>query len=486
MKTILILALIYIFVMPIIFRMIPFAHKKMVIDKKAQKIKGNNATALKKLPKPLWPIWKERISYIFRDKRDFVLKKKKGSVQNTPPTTKLQNRTIFFLLWLVGLLAVVIGAYLMNFYVLGAGYFTFFIAMIFAITVTKDVIEMRKKMYRKMFEIGQSKLGLSAEFAENPQAVIKVLEWNPNNNLKPQKIKYDIPTTFSEEGSEGFLRLFNQVFGTETTWVPFNDKETGTPGWNFEEGEATFYAVPPLPAMAKWDEHYIVNDAVAWSFFPIGLGVENGLELPNPATGEVENVIGFDVSGEQIKVAKQHGLKVGNEITTSPMCLTGDTLVLTNEGAQRLDGISQKNAVIVKSLNSSGNYVWNRMVGTRITRTNTAIIELTFNNGYKVKCTPDHEWMLSYGTYVMAKDLLNLYVKGYQQEDLKVVHIRDCGFADVYDGMVEKTHNFIVLQDKNSEKGLVTSNCFVGGGTGGGKSLSVDTLIKTLDDQEFL
>lgn len=464
----------YLIGMPILFRLIAFAHKKLVTEKAIQKM-GNNRSA-KSLPKPIWHTWKERISFTMKDKRDMGAGKK-----NADSGAKLQNRQMFFLIWALGLAGVMIGAYIGMWQVYTISYFIFFFAMGFGISASKDLLQKREKMYRRMFEIAQSKLGVSGEHSENPQAVIRVLEWA--DPLKPNKVQFDVPTTFAQEGEEGFLRQFNQVFGNETSWVAFDDVEKGTPGWNYEEGTATFRSVPPLPVMAPWSEHYVVNEKVAWSFFPIALGVENGLELENPNTGEMENVLGFDLSGEQAKYAKKFGMKMGGEITTSPMCLTGDTLVLTENGNMSIKEISElSSSVVVKSINSNFDFVWNEMFGTKLTRRHAEIVELTFSNGSKVRCTPDHEWLLSYGSYVEAKDLLNLYVKGYNQDDLKVVKIDDAGFEDVYDGEVKNTHNFVVITDgENGSKGALTSNCFVGGGTGGGKSLWVGTPVKHLN-----
>jgi len=471
---------VYLIVMPILFRIIPVIHKKLVIDRKMQKMSGPDRARYK--PNLLWPIWKERISYTMKDKRDFSLSgKKKKNKSGEPQTSKIQNRQMLLIIWLAGLLTVGVGTYLMNFYVIAAGFIVFFFAAGFAITASKDMIEAQKRLMKKMFEIANSKLGISIEHQDNPANVIKILEWSAP--LKPQKVQFEIPTTFGAEGEEGFLRQFNQVFGTETTWVPFDDVENKRPGWDYEEGLATFYAVPPLPTMAPWSERYVLSPGIAWSFFPIALGVENGVEMQNPESGKMENILGFDLSGLQSKEGSKAGLKVGPEITTSPMCITGETLVLTENGPLSIKEIAEfKKPIMVKSMNSNFEFVWNKMFGTKKTRSNSQIVELTFDDGSQVRCTPDHKWLLSYGTYVEAQDLLNLYVKGFSQTDRKVINVKNAGFADVYDGEVEKTHNFVILPDKSSKKGLVTSNCFVGGGTGGGKSLAINTLVEVIKE----
>lgn len=319
MQIVIILSLLYIFGMPIIFRLIALLHKKMITERKIAKM-GNTRTAKDNMPPTLWSVWKERLKFAAKDKRDVVLNKKKKK-NKEPNSSKIQNRQLVALIWLTGLLIVAGCAFTHQWKFIALGYVLFFFAMGFGIMSAKDVVETRKNILNRMFEIGQSKMSLSMEYKNNPGAVILVLEWA--DYIRPQRVKIQVPTNFSEESTESFLRQFNQIFGTEVTWVPFDDPETGTPGWNFAEGEAVFYAVPPLPKIAPWDEHYVLGEGVAWSFFPIALGVENGLELVNPKTGETENVLGFDFSGEQIKIGKEHGIKVGSEITTSPMVFIG-------------------------------------------------------------------------------------------------------------------------------------------------------------------
>jgi hypothetical protein len=179
------------------------------------------------------------------------------------------------------------------------------------------LMKIREAVYTRMFSVARTKLGQNGEYEKNPQSVIRVTEWR--DFIKPQKVEFDIPDSFGEEGAEGFMKQFNQLFGRETAWVPSDSEET--PGWDFDKGVLTIGAVPPLPREAPWDEHYVLADGVAWSFFPIGLGVEHGLELPNPKTGEIENVLGFDLSGEQGGIAKKFGLNMSQSITTSPMAL---------------------------------------------------------------------------------------------------------------------------------------------------------------------
>lgn len=318
MNMLIIVALSYLIGLPIIFRLIAFIHKKLITDRQIEKLGRNrSATALKKIPEPIWRTWKERLSFAFKDKRT-ITKKKSGGAE--PNSSGIKRNQIFLGLWFIGLIVSLGTTYTENFKLLPIGFLLFFISMSFGIISSKPILEARKNVLIRMFDIARTKLGQSAEY--QPHEVVRVLEWN--DYIKPTKAEFDVPTSFNAEmGEDSFMKQFNQIFGQETAWVPSDNKETGEPGWNYEKGIVTIHAVPPLPQMAKWNEHYVLAEGIAWSFFPIAIGVENGVELPNPETGQIENVLGFDLSGEQTKAGKKAGIKVSPTITTSPMVFIG-------------------------------------------------------------------------------------------------------------------------------------------------------------------
>lgn len=313
MGPIIAIGLFYALGMPILVRLVCLAHKQVFITRKAKNM-PRSRTAQTNLPKPLWPKIKERVRYAVKDTRPLSLGKKKEEKSGG-----LTNKQAVVGAWAAGLLVAVGAAFMGQWKLIVFSPLLFLVALTIALVTANPIIKGREQIYRKMFEIGKSTLGLSAEYAEQPQAVINILEWR--DVLRPSKVRFEVPTTFGADSEESFLRQFNQVFGTETTWVAFNDPESGKPGWNYEEGFVTLKETPPLPTMAPWHERYVLDPNIAWSFFPIGLGVENGVELTNPETGQVENVLGFDLSGEQVNLAKKMGTKIGPEITTSPMVL---------------------------------------------------------------------------------------------------------------------------------------------------------------------
>lgn len=319
----LVVAIIYVFVLPIIFRLFAVVHKKLVIER--QQIKAQqrgDRQKLKNLPRPLWPKWKEHIGFTLRDKRNFAYGKDKETGE--PKTLNITRKAAFFWLGAFGFIVSMIGAlltsaFLTNWWVILIGMTIFFNTMHFAIASAKPILKERKRLLDRMFSVGNKSFHYPAENAENPQSVITVLEWD--DYVTPSKVEFEVPDGFGQEGEEGFLRQFNQIFGTQRTWVPSHDPEQEEYGWDYDKGVVTLYAVPPLPTMAPWHERYVLSPEIAWSFFPIALGVEHGVELTNPESGEIENVLGFDLSGVQSDVAKKTGTKVSSKIVVSPMAL---------------------------------------------------------------------------------------------------------------------------------------------------------------------
>lgn len=292
--------------MLILLRLSAYAHKKVFIDKKLEKMPRNRANA-GDLPKPVWPAWSARLKFTFKDGRPI----KVGGT----------HRNVFLGIFAGGLLFTIVTGMGQNWKMLPPAYSIFFGAVTFSMMTAKPVLDIRESIVTRMFEIGASKGLLAGEYSANPQAVVNIKTWV--DYVKPTKVEFKVRTEFSSMGEESFLQQFNQIFGTETSWVPSDDPEKGTPGWNYDEGKVTLHSVPPLPNRASWDESYVLDPGIAWSFFPIALGIENGIERPNPKTGETEWILGFDLSGEAAKTGQKAGYVVSGTVTTSPMCFIG-------------------------------------------------------------------------------------------------------------------------------------------------------------------
>lgn len=334
LTSILIAVGLYVILFPLLFWGIGLIDKQLKnkkLNKQLMRKGANKNSLMRGAPEPAWPKWRERLKFTRADKRQFVLSSPKKGKE--PKTFPISRRMAYWLIRAAGLVVAIIGGAMGNFGIVAIAAIVYFIGIIYGYKSADRLMKAREAIYARMFAVSKTKLGQSVEYENNPQSVIRIVEWR--DFIKPQKVEFDIPDSFGEEGAEGFMKQFNQLFGRETAWVPTDNEETGDSGWDFDKGVLTIGAVPPLPRSAPWDEHYVLADGVAWSFFPIGLGVEHGLELPNPKTGETENVLGFDLSGEQGKVAEKFGLKMSQAITTSPMALiaggTGGGKAMAND-----------------------------------------------------------------------------------------------------------------------------------------------------------
>ena len=312
------LAVLYVIVLPGVIRAFAWMHKRFVVDKAAERARKAKADP-EDIPKPMWPRLRKRIGFAFKDSRAFSIKK------GGPSSGGLQNRIVSLILYLAGLV-MLYASFLVddfNMWLFFGGIATFYITFAFAVSKANEIVSVREKVISRMFEIGQNKLGLKAKNAERPYVDVRVTNWR--DFVTPTNVEMTIPTKFSSDGAEGFMKQFNQIFGNETEWVPNDNPKEKTIGWDYDKGLLKLRSVPPLPMRADWDAHYIINEDIAWSFFPIGLAVQDGVELKKPDSEEFENVIGFDVAGEQAKVGEKRGVNVSQKIAVTPQIFIGGT-----------------------------------------------------------------------------------------------------------------------------------------------------------------
>ena len=318
-KTIAILSAVYLLCLPVLLRLLAVAHRKVQIKMAMRRQHAKTPASLKNLPNPIWGVWKERLKFAFSDTRKLTIPSRDKSKEE-PKALGVDRRTVFFgilgLGWVLFALIPGIVGYSEHVTMMAVGFVCFWVAIIYAIMSSRSVLTVRKQVLTRMFEIAQLKLGVKGDAELND--VVKVTKWE--NLVDPVAVWFSIPTAFSSDGEEGFLRHFNQFFGATNAWVEDVDEHSG---FDYQAGEVYLAIVPPLPTMAPWDEHYVTAPGIASSWFPIGLGVKGGLSLPNEETGVIESVIGFDVAGEQGGEAKEHGLAFEDKFkSASPMILT--------------------------------------------------------------------------------------------------------------------------------------------------------------------
>lgn len=80
---------------------------------------------------------------------------------------------------------------------------------------------------------------------------------------------------------------------------------------------------------------------------------------------------------------EKRGIGLGPNHDWSSHCFTGDTLVQTNQGLVRIDNLPPIGLVLTPC-------GYRQYRNPRVTRANAQLVEVVFNDGHTVKCTPDH------------------------------------------------------------------------------------------------
>lgn len=138
-------------------------------------------------------------------------------------------------------------------------------------------------------------------------------------------------------------------------------------------------------------------------------------------------------------------------------CFSGDTKIRTKEyGNISLKELSEKggnNTFTVTSKDLNGNNVEVQALFARRTRSAedlNDLLEIEFEDGTKVKCTPEHLFMLKDGTYKSAYMLAKGEILA---EGHSVVNFRQVPVEDVFDIEVPGYNNFAL------ENGVIVHNC---------------------------
>ena len=149
-------------------------------------------------------------------------------------------------------------------------------------------------------------------------------------------------------------------------------------------------------------------------------------------------------------------------------CFTGDTKIKLLDGAEKsfkeLAQLPPDEVFHVYSVNADGKVVVGEGRHARRTRQNAELVEVTLDNGAKIRCTPNHPFMLRDGTYKDAQDLTagDSLMPGYidavtstviqpaaepvaAHYNHRIVSVRRLNeHEDVYDITVDTHHNFLL------------------------------------------
>lgn len=152
-------------------------------------------------------------------------------------------------------------------------------------------------------------------------------------------------------------------------------------------------------------------DVLAWVHHDLSLDEQNMLRnvsrlpclykhvalMPDAHLG-IGSMVGSVVATKDAVIPATVGVDIG--------CFTGDTLVPTLDGkSYSLNELAEnEKEIIVYASTESGKTVAAKATA-KITRTNAELVKVVLDSGAKIRCTPDHEFMLRDGKFVEAKDL---------------------------------------------------------------------------------
>lgn len=170
-------------------------------------------------------------------------------------------------------------------------------------------------------------------------------------------------------------------------------------------------------------------------------------------------------------------------------CFTGETLVAVADGrnAVSIKELAEKNTEFLvysgKWIDKAGRNSkrWKPEIkkATAFKTGDKEVVEVTLSDGTKFKCTPNHKFALTDGTYLEACKCAGKELQPYIEEvdereyiksekesieiSVRVESVVACGVEPVYDLTVEDNHNFYIITkgDENCENctGILVHNC---------------------------
>lgn len=141
------------------------------------------------------------------------------------------------------------------------------------------------------------------------------IQWDEEN--KPTDFEIYLPVGYDSLQFNTFLDKLSRQFGRGRPFET-NNEIAGRLGYDSENRIAIITLQQPLPDLAMFDERYVLNDTVQWSYFPLGIGSRGGIPFIDPTTGGEIRLCGFDVNGAQQKFLKKKGIFVGGDLMPSP------------------------------------------------------------------------------------------------------------------------------------------------------------------------
>lgn len=177
----------------------------------------------------------------------------------------------------------------------------------------QDFVNAFLEFKRKTMGLANPKSSLYTYYYE-----IDNIEWDDEN--KPTDFDIYLPVGYDDLQFDTFLNKLSAQFGR---FRPFeiNNEIDGRLGYDSENRVTIVTLQQKLPDMALFDERYLLNEDVQWSYFPLGIGSRGGIPFIDPNTGKEIRLVGFDVNGAQSKYMSKKGIYTGPDLMSSPQAL---------------------------------------------------------------------------------------------------------------------------------------------------------------------
>ena len=259
-----------------------------------------------------------------------------------------------------------------------------------------EIVEFQKdKIEKAIFKASKSKNSKSAEEIANDitNKVIEYLEVKFNDNDKEncptvEEIQNLVETFLMKEGHYKIAKAYiiyrekhNKIRNTKNA---FEDALTSMKGyldqmdWRVNENSNMSYSLQGL-------NNFIVDEITSEHW------------LQNIYSDEIE------------KSHKSGDLHIHDLGLLSVYCFTGDTKIKLLDGTtptiKELAEGKKGKEFWVYSIDNDGNIVPGKAYNARKTRTNANLVEVKIDTGEKIRCTPDHKFMMRDGSYKQAKHL---------------------------------------------------------------------------------
>lgn len=154
------------------------------------------------------------------------------------------------------------------------------------------------------------------------------------------------------------------------------------------------------------------------------------------------------------------GSNVQHTIGKNVLCLAGDTIIYTSEGERKIGELDGQ-MITAMSVDSEGRFEYSVPALVQKTGYRRSLVEITLRDGTKVRCTPEHRWMMPDYSYVETKDLV-VGSKLLSWEPSTLVDIQTIEYdydVPVYDVINAYPHNNFIVQTKTDY--IISHNCAI-------------------------